>query len=385
MKRKLLLILILLSGYMLLPSIVFAKVYNVLNEDDRNGVQQIFPEATFDSSSSYKPSVGVKKRIEKGDTIYFENTNGWSDVKIYIYEDKTGEKPVGGDWAGFAMTNTDTQINGHDIYKFQYTNEETKYNYVIFSGLDSSSVRKQTIDLAYLEKGAYYSCNSYTESDGKYKGNWFVYDKSTIKNFIDALSDLDSYKDVIDTTSYNKLKELYNSANEMMPNTEIIVTYYDYDHTLYISDYIELIYEFDNAFNNLIINTSELENAINNASNLDTSVLSDSEKHDFENLIQEANDFKDLVNSGSPFHLLINTSIDDFNSQADGVGDIIDQMNDLIDRLKLSINNINEKINNANNNYPVTGDNIIKYIILFIVSAFGLIFSITYKKIIKNN
>ena len=114
--KKISLIFGVLCCLFVLPVMVDASDYNVKDENDRQTIQNIVPGTTFDSSNNYKPSIGVRTSIKKGETIYFKNSNDWTDVKIYLYEKSTGDVPTGGFWPGIEMTNTNEQIDGHDIY-----------------------------------------------------------------------------------------------------------------------------------------------------------------------------------------------------------------------------------------------------------------------------
>ena len=273
------------------------------------------------------------------------------------------------------MTNTHEQIDGHDIYSYQYDEDFVKFNYIIFSGNDSYSNRKQTVNLAYLEGGSYFDCGTSVDGDGKYSGNWYVYDMSLLQYYVDALSGIDDSKDLIDSTSYNTLKDLTNDGNAMLALNNVMVTFYDYDQTLHISNYKEMIYQFVTALNNVVVNTSSLGDAITEALDFDTSKLSNDKKSEFEELIQEATDFKELLDAGSPFYLDTNSSEDDFTQQADEFSESIDNMNLLISKLKAFINNNSSDSKKSTEvvSNPTTGDNIMKMVIVLVISIIGIV------------
>ena len=373
--KKISLIFGVLCCLFILPVMVDASDYNVKDENDRQTIQNIVPGTTFDSSNNYKPSIGVRTSIKKGETIYFKNSNDWTDVKIYLYEKSTGDVPTGGLWPGIEMTNTNEQIDGHDIYSYQYDEDFVKFNYIIFSGNDSYSNRKQTVNLAYLEGGSYFDCGTSVGGDGKYSGNWYVYDMSLLQYYVDALSGIDDSKDLIDSTSYNTLKDLTNDGNAMLALNNVSVTAYDYDQTLHISNYKEMIYQFVTALNNVVVNTSSLGDAITEALDFDTSKLSNDKKSEFEELIQEATDFKELLDAGSPFYLDTNSSEDDFTQQANEFSENIDNMNLLISKLKAFINDNSSDSKNSTEvvSNPTTGDNIMKMVIVLVISIIGIV------------
>lgn len=95
-------------------------------------------------------------------TIYFKNTAGWSNVKIYFYGSSTACT-----WPGVEMNSL-----GNNLYSYDIPNDSTG---VVFVGtLDS--VQKQTNSSSENRNGKnYFTCDATAGSDGKYGGTWSDY------------------------------------------------------------------------------------------------------------------------------------------------------------------------------------------------------------------
>lgn len=361
-----------------IPTSVFAKDYNVTNENERNEITNIVPGTTFDSSDNYKPSIGVNKKIKSGDTIYFENTKNWSDVKIYIFEYGTNEVPDQEVWPGYDMTNTGEKINNHDIYSYKYEASTEKYDYIVFSGIENNE-RKQTIDFAFLDTGSYLSCSSEANGEGKYYGNWYIYDKSLLEEHMDFLSQIDDYKDYIDEDSYNKLTNLYNEGNDILSEDALPITYYN-NGTLYISEYVELLYKISNTLNNIKFNASTLEDAIENAEKQDTSKVNDRVKEEFEDLIEEAKMANTVLDSNNPYNLTTKSTIEEINNSNEALRMAIDEMNILITKLNSFVEAIKNQASAGNNITNPSTDNYMVNFFIILLSAMGIGTTIYIKK-----
>ena len=93
-------------------------------------------------------------------TVYFINSLGWTDVKIYYWGN------VSVDWEKSpSMTKENYQINGSDVYKYTFNTDPQN---VIFRGKDV-----QTVDIAF-SAGKQWTPNNQWDN-GKAKGSWSTY------------------------------------------------------------------------------------------------------------------------------------------------------------------------------------------------------------------
>ena len=87
-------------------------------------------------------------------TVYYVNTGDWSVVKAYVWKDKDHNYK---DWPGEAMTKTDKQANGKDVYSYKFPKEHV--NIIFNDGGD-----KKTDDLVWDKDKPYYYINKWYAS-----------------------------------------------------------------------------------------------------------------------------------------------------------------------------------------------------------------------------
>lgn len=122
-------------------------------------------------------------------TIYFSNTAGWSDVKIYFY----GSATTCG-WPGVAMNSL-----GNNLYSYDIPTDSTG---VVFVGT-LNSVQKQTNSSSEKRDGKnYFTCDATAGNDGTYGGTWSAYsaggDENNYTYYFVTKSEWSSY-----TVKYN--------------------------------------------------------------------------------------------------------------------------------------------------------------------------------------
>ena len=93
----------------------------------------------------------VAKKAEEAKTVtlYYVNTNKWENVNAYVWytEGETNHEKAA--WAGEAMTKTEDQVNGFDVYSYTFAETYTK---VIFNDGD----KNQTTDLTWNSAEPYF-------------------------------------------------------------------------------------------------------------------------------------------------------------------------------------------------------------------------------------
>lgn len=294
------------------PVSVFAEVtYSTATDTDRAKIQEILPGITFDGNT---PSVGIEREISKGETIYFENVHGWTDVRIYIYGD--GELSSWGDSP--AMTKVSTQINGHDVYKYTYDNDRTGLRKLIFYGTNESNQTKQTVDLSFYRSNIYFSPNNEATSDGKYEGWWYYYDKTELTNYVNIAKALETYSTYFVQDTYAKVVEDTTTSNSVIASTTTKINYYyESNNTLYIDDYSESLYNLTTSLSNLRVNTKYIEEEIAKGEKIDTSKISTEDKQNLENAIATAKEvLNQLTTTPNLFSLNPATTSNDATSQS---------------------------------------------------------------------
>ncbi len=104
------------------------------------------------SVSTYVPDVR---------TVYFTNTNNWSDVRAYLWKSGTMQNNI---WHGAKMKYINSNEKGEDIYAITFDYKE--YDCVVFNDYNSTS---QTTDIRIGDNNSLYYLN------GKKVGNkWTV-------------------------------------------------------------------------------------------------------------------------------------------------------------------------------------------------------------------
>lgn len=332
LKKKLFskLIIIFIIAVMTTPISVFAEAtYSTTTEVDRAKIQEILPGITFNGNI---PSVGVEREFTKGATIYFENVHSWSNVRIYIYGN--GEFTS---WDGSpAMTKTDTQINGHDIYKYTYNSDNTGYRKLIFYGTNGNGETKQTIDLSFYRSNIYFSPNIEATSDGKYEGWWYYYDKNELTNYVNIAKSLESYSTYFVPETYTKVEEATATANNVVNSvTTKINFYHESNSTLYIDDYSESLYNITTALNNLRINTTYVQEEITKGEKKDTSKISTENKKILEDSIASAKEVLNQLNTTpSLYNLTPATPESELATQSQNANTTLEKLADALKKIQ---------------------------------------------------
>ena len=155
---------------------------------------------------------GVSALTIQEDTIYFLDTNNWGEPYIYMYSNNNGEAFTWQNDAG-KMTYTKT-VGSYKLYSYKVSSSyKNKFDRVVFSSKNG----KQTKDLYYVRTGTMFVTNTSAMGDGKYDGQWYVYDKSELEALVEKANNADSTK--YTATSYNALKTPLEAANKALSQT----------------------------------------------------------------------------------------------------------------------------------------------------------------------
>ena len=113
--------------------------------DTYNGKMRVFGT---DGWQAYQED-GAVTPDPKTVTLYYVNTNKWENVNAYVWytEGETNHEKAA--WAGEAMTKTEDQVNGFDVYSYTFAETYTK---VIFNDGD----KNQTTDLTWNAAEPYF-------------------------------------------------------------------------------------------------------------------------------------------------------------------------------------------------------------------------------------
>lgn len=107
---------------------------------------------TFDES---KKEVSASAESIKYDfTVTFVNTDDWENVYAYVWSGTGGDVSAPVAWPGSSMTNTGTQLDGHDIYTHTI-NTEYAPEYIIFNNGEENENLLQTMDQAFVPNKQY--------------------------------------------------------------------------------------------------------------------------------------------------------------------------------------------------------------------------------------
>lgn len=124
-------------------------------------------ESKINALTTIAEHIGVTNINKIGDTYYFENTNGWSEVYAYAW---TGSSH-NAEWPGAKLSKVGTNY-GHDVYRIKF-DSEAQFSSIIFSG---GKDKPQTVNIS-LEQ---YSGNCFyldgKTTDGKLNVGNFTYD-----------------------------------------------------------------------------------------------------------------------------------------------------------------------------------------------------------------
>lgn len=138
------------------------------------------------------------------DTIYYVNSQSWSDVNVYAWNEELGS--VNATWPGEPAQMTGYQINGYDVY--YYVAEQGEYTHCIFNSYSGM----QTYDLVW-SSGKYY-----------YNDVWYTYDELLNNDNNDVVQStytvagssglLGTHWDVTDTT--NNMTQLEDGTYQLI-------------------------------------------------------------------------------------------------------------------------------------------------------------------------
>ena len=253
--------------------------------------------------------------IKKGDVIYFDATGlNWDKVYIHLWQ-KNGA--IYKDWS-----NDDemTKVEGTDnVYKFIVPNDINEiYNMLIFKNGNSGSTN-QTVSLGYIENNYAYVIDGM--SDGKRVGYWYLYDKSNLREKLDALKEYQNDKEYYTSTSYSNLDEIISNVETVL-NGEIKLESAGGNPEKF---YIQVDYTIDEAntiINALEVNTSLLSDLIDQEEGKYNDYEKDYTKNSLDNLKEVINANKEVLNSTS-------ITVDDIKN---GINDINEAKNSLVNQ-----------------------------------------------------
>ena len=114
-------------------------------------------EARIKALSKYTGTIDISMIR---DTYYFVNTNGWSNVYAYAWDDSDRNAS----WPGVKLQKTGTDSDGKDVYKVSFS-RVGEYKYIIFSNGSSS---RQTVNIS-LRSSKYNAFSLNGTDNGKYK------------------------------------------------------------------------------------------------------------------------------------------------------------------------------------------------------------------------
>lgn len=180
--------------------------------------------------------------INGNDVIYFVDTNEWGDPYIYMYSSSEGEAFSWQDSKGI-MTDTGIDVDGRNLYAYTVDSSYgNKYDMIVFS---SKNTGKQTKDLNYVRHNVMFAPYTTAQSDGKYDGEWYIKDKSSLSNLVGEAEALDS--NMYTAASYSNLSTALIRANEILNTTYVLVGYYGE------SDYDTVVTDLQTAIDSLVV------------------------------------------------------------------------------------------------------------------------------------
>lgn len=357
---KIVLIVIFAIAVLILPTSVLAATnYNTTLQADREKIQQIIPNVTFNGNI---PSIGIERGISKGESVYFENVHQWNDVRIYVFGN--GELAS---YPGIEMTKTNEQINGHDIYKYTYNGDNTGYGKLIISGTNSNNERKQTIDLSFYQNNIIFTPNSDTTSDGKYEGWWYYYDKTELTHYANIAKTLAEYKTLFDKDLYAAVEGSIATANDIIASATTKVNfYYEDSSTFYMDDYSESLYSLTTNLSKLKLNSNYIAEEIKKGEEKKNYNLTADDRQKLEEAVKSAQEvLTQITQNPNLFNLNPATSLTDATSQSNSNSVMLAKLADAINTIESikAIGSTNNPINGILTN-PQTAS--ITYAIIFI-------------------
>lgn len=369
--------------------------------------------------------------LKAEDTIYFEKNDSWGD-DIYIYMWNSQNEYSA--WGTTKMTKVDGNLYSYTLNESDGTISLDGMNNVIFS--DQTN---QTKNLSIVGKTTLFKINDTPLSNGKYDGFWaYSTVKTSLANLINNTKAPLNDEQYYTVDSYKIYKDQMDLANTLM-NTKYIAASYagytsQYDKSLIGLDFaynnlkidptilrnkIDELKEVDttpyenesvNNFNNSITNAENILNDINNITvekiknaindmqtAYDNLVL---DKTELKKLIDEANNLdKSKYTDGSVTSL--ENALQDAtnvytnnNATYDEIKNQISTLKDTISKLELKNENNNVELDEKSNtntttentSNPFTGDIVYIFIGLLVVAIviFIISFIILKKKKAKN-
>ena len=273
------------------------------------------------------------KNIEHGDNIYFDSSNiNWENVYIHIWGSS-------GDYKSWSNSDILNKINDN-IYKFTMSkNSSGNYNMIIFKNALTGG--NKTIDLRYIDNNLAFKASTELEN-GNVTGYWYLYDKSEIYEFLDNANNYKLDKKYYTTDSYGNLDELLLKAtNESKKEIKVEMQRDTLgNHTgKYYYSIMPIFRQIDDLIKNLEVDNSILKNKINKEKdNLDEYRKKYTEES-INNLINALSNAEKVSNKG----------------------------NLTVNEIKNELKNIDDAINKLKRIVPKTGDNILKYLFLFLI------------------
>lgn len=262
------------------------------------------------------------RAVKTGDVIYFDNTDTkWDKVRVYFYSSWGGSEVVS--WANsLEMTEVSEGIYALEIGS-NLNIESHNVNMLVFNnGMDGNS--NQSIDLGFIDSIYAYKFDS-TQSDGKNKGYWYVYDKSELKTLYDeALTYEEPYYTV---DSYSELKKQVEISKNDLENE---VRLGESASGGFESSYSRVIDELKNAINNLVINKDLLKNKIDEVKEIELNLYTQ----------DTANEVTKALNAAEEKYNSSTLTAQDIKEQIKKLDNVVNQLradkNLLIDVLKLA-------------------------------------------------
>lgn len=157
------------------------------------------------------------KTLEPGEIIYFDATGlDWDNVKIHIWQKNEGrDDEAYKDWGD---SDTMDKVEGtENIYSFTVPKDmiPNKYNMFLFKCEKEGNISK-TVDLAFIESGYAFKVDPLYKTYDKENGYWYLYEKDTIKSYLDSLKEYTSNKKYYTAESYGALDDLIVTATTML-------------------------------------------------------------------------------------------------------------------------------------------------------------------------
>lgn len=319
------------------------------------------------------------------DTLYFEKPDSWTD-NIFIYMWNSGSGNNNGDWKSKSMTNvsgnlysyTVTDNNGFDMVIFADDNFQTKNLNVVNTDLifkaDSSAI-------------------SSGDDSGKYDGIWVYTSEqlSALTTLINQTTIPDGDESYYTTDSYEFYKEQFDLAKTVLESDYVAATYFDLT-SQYNKSLIALQFAYDNlqletsilsskitqmqnvdtskyeqslidAFNTSIENAEALLNDTANLTVVKIKEAVSNMEDAYDNLVVDKSELADLLNTAQDIDTTLYTeeSVKDFDdSLAHAIATFENQdasHNDVQDQIK-SLNNAisNLKLKDSENTEDKTED-----------------------------